>query len=169
MIHRHQGIKQADVVLAMVPLGNEFSEEQKRQNFYYYDPLTTGDSSLSAGMQSIVAAEIGDEAKALEYYHYDLMMDLGDVQGNVSNGVHVGSTDAVWQGIVCGFAGVRDFDGKLSFTPRPFLIRSRYPRGGWRGAASCAGNRPRTFRVPSGVGNDPGHPGRGHSRGPVAS
>ena len=118
VIYRHQVIKQADVVLAMVLLGNEFSEEQKRQNFHYYDPLTTGDSSLSAGMQSIVAAEIGDEAKALEYYHYALMMDLGDVHGNVSNGVHVGSTGAVWQAVVYGFAGVRDFDGKLSFTPR---------------------------------------------------
>ena len=29
------------------PAGNEFSEEQKRRNFDYYDPLTTGDSSLS--------------------------------------------------------------------------------------------------------------------------
>ena len=33
--------------------------EQKRRNFDYYDPLTTGDSSLSACIQSIVAAELG--------------------------------------------------------------------------------------------------------------
>src|SRR5690606_34244869 len=56
-IYRHQVIKQADVVLAMVLLGDEFSEEQKRRNFDYYDPLTTGDSSLSACVQAILAAE----------------------------------------------------------------------------------------------------------------
>ena len=48
VIYRHQVLKQADIVLAMFLLGNEFPEEQKRRNFDYYDPLTTGDSSLSA-------------------------------------------------------------------------------------------------------------------------
>jgi alpha,alpha-trehalose phosphorylase len=42
VIYRHQVIKQADIVLAMFLLGNEFSEEQKRRNFDYYDALTTG-------------------------------------------------------------------------------------------------------------------------------
>ena len=59
VIYRHQVLKQADIVLAMFLLGDEFSEEQKRRNFDYYDPLTTGDSSLSACVQSIIAAEIG--------------------------------------------------------------------------------------------------------------
>ena len=59
VIYRYQVIKQADIVLAMFLLGNEFSLEQKKRNFDYYDPLTTGDSSLSACIQSIVAAEIG--------------------------------------------------------------------------------------------------------------
>ena len=61
VIYRHQVIKQADVVLAMFLHGHEFSLEQKQRNFDYYDPLTTGDSSLSACIQSIVAAEIGYE------------------------------------------------------------------------------------------------------------
>jgi Trehalose and maltose hydrolases (possible phosphorylases) len=64
----------------MFLLGNEFSEEQKRRNFGYYDPLTTGDSSLSACVQSIIAAEIGEEHKALEYFQYALLMDLGNVR-----------------------------------------------------------------------------------------
>jgi alpha,alpha-trehalose phosphorylase len=54
VIYRYQVIKQADIVLAMFLLGDEFSAEQKRRNFEYYDPLTTGDSSLSACVQSIV-------------------------------------------------------------------------------------------------------------------
>jgi alpha,alpha-trehalose phosphorylase len=118
VIYRHQVLKQADIVLAMFLLGNEFSEEQKRRNFDYYDPLTTGDSSLSACVQAIVAAEIGRERQALEYFQYALLMDLGNVAGNASDGVHIASAAGVWSTLVFGFGGVRDFDGRLSFAPR---------------------------------------------------
>ncbi len=118
VIYRHQVLKQADIVLAMFLLGNEFSLEQKRRNFDYYDPLTTGDSSLSASVQSIVAAEIGDQRRALEYFQHALLMDLANVAGNASNGVHIASAAGVWSALVFGFGGVRDFDGQLSFDPR---------------------------------------------------
>ncbi len=110
-------LKQADIVLAMFLLGDEFSREQKRRNFEYYDPLTTGDSSLSACVQSIIAAEIGSERQALEYFNYALLMDLANVAGNASNGVHIASAAGVWSSLVFGFGGVRDFDGRLSFSP----------------------------------------------------
>ncbi len=118
VIYRHQVIKQADVVLAMVLLGDEFSLEQKRRNFDYYDPLTTGDSSLSACVQSILAAEIGYEHKALEYFQYALLMDLANVAGNVVDGVHVASVGGVWMALTQGFGGLRDYHGELSFDPR---------------------------------------------------
>jgi len=117
VIYRHQVLKQADIVLAMFLLGNEFSPEQKRRNFEYYDPLTTGDSSLAACVQSIIAAEIGNERQALEYFEYALLMDLADVAGNASDGVHIASAAGVWSSLVFGFGGVRDFDGELSFAP----------------------------------------------------
>jgi alpha,alpha-trehalose phosphorylase len=118
VIYRHQVIKQADVVLAMFLLGDEFSLEQKRRNFDYYDPLTTGDSSLSACVQAIVAAEIGYEERALEYFQYALLMDLADVSGNVVDGVHIASTGGVWMALVHGFGGLRDHGGALTFDPR---------------------------------------------------
>jgi alpha,alpha-trehalose phosphorylase len=117
-IYRHQVIKQADIVLAMFLLGNEFSEEQKRANFEYYDALTTGDSSLSACVQSIVAAEVGDDERALEYFRRALLMDLGKGGSGSADGVHIASAAGVWQALVFGFGGVRDFDGRLSLTPR---------------------------------------------------
>jgi alpha,alpha-trehalose phosphorylase len=117
VIYRYQVIKQADIVLAMFLLGNEFSQEQKRRNYEYYDPLTTGDSSLSACVQGILAAEIGNERQALQYFHYALLMDLADIAGNTSDGVHVASAAGVWSSLVFGFGGVRDFDGDLSFEP----------------------------------------------------
>jgi alpha,alpha-trehalose phosphorylase len=117
VIYRYQVLKQADVVLAMFLLGDEFSGEQKRRNFDYYDRLTTGDSSLSACVQSIIAAETGNERQALEYFDYALLMDLANIAGNASDGVHIASAAGVWSALVFGFGGVRDFDGRLSFTP----------------------------------------------------
>ena len=117
-IYRHQVLKQADVVMAMFLLGNEFTLEQKRRNFEYYDPLTTGDSSLSASIQSIVAAEIGNYRAATRYFDFALLMDLADIAGNVSDGVHVASSAGVWMALVFGFGGVRDYDGALSIDPR---------------------------------------------------
>jgi alpha,alpha-trehalose phosphorylase len=117
-IYRYQVIKQADVVLAMVLLAEEFDADQKARNFRYYDPLTTGDSSLSACVQAILAAEIGAEDKALEYFQYALLMDLADVAGNVVDGVHIASTGGVWMALMYGFAGLDDHDGHLRFDPR---------------------------------------------------
>jgi alpha,alpha-trehalose phosphorylase len=118
VIYRYQVVKQADVVLAMYLLGNEFTIDEKRRNFEYYEPLTTGDSSLSACVQSIVAAEIGDEEAAMSHFRSAVAMDLADVAGNVSDGVHIATSGGVWQVLVFGFGGVRDFDGRLTIDPR---------------------------------------------------
>jgi len=63
-IYRKRVIKQADVVLAMFLLGDAFSPEAKKRNFDFYDPLTTGDSSLSSCVEAIIAAQVGDIEKA---------------------------------------------------------------------------------------------------------
>jgi alpha,alpha-trehalose phosphorylase len=117
-LYRHQVIKQADVVLAMFLLGHAFSLDDKKRNFNYYDSLTTGDSSLSACIQSIMAAEVGDLDKAVEYARVAALMDLGNVAGNVKDGCHIASMGGVWMVFVYGFAGLRDYDGRLSFKPR---------------------------------------------------
>jgi alpha,alpha-trehalose phosphorylase len=117
VIYRHQVIKQADVVLAMFLLGQEFSPEQKKRNFEYYDQLTTGDSSLSACIQSIVAFETGSDDLGLRYLMNALLMDLGDAGGNVKDGCHIASMGGTWMGVVYGLAGLRDYDGRLSFHP----------------------------------------------------
>ena len=118
VIYRFQVIKQADITLAMFLLGHEFSREQKRRNFDYYDPLTTGDSSLSPCIQSILAADLGYEDKAVEYFRNAALMDIADVAGNTADGVHVASAGGVWMAVVYGFGGLRDSDGTLAFDPR---------------------------------------------------
>ncbi|MBV8455320.1 MAG: glycoside hydrolase family 65 protein, partial [Acetobacteraceae bacterium] len=117
-IYRKQVIKQADVVLAMFLLGDLFSPEAKRRNFEYYDPLTTGDSSLSSCIEAIIATQIGDTEKAIQYGIAALLMDLADVGGNVRDGCHVASMGGTWMMLVYGLGGLRDEDGTLSFWPR---------------------------------------------------
>ncbi len=126
VIYRYQVLKQTDVVFAMFLLGEDFTPEQKRRNFDYYDPLTTGDSSLSACIQSIVAAELGYRTKALEYWKYALLMDLADVGGNVKDGCHIAALGGSWMAAVYGLAGMRDRGGQLSFDPRPYVGRLRF-------------------------------------------
>ncbi len=116
-IYRYQVIKQADVVLAMFLLGHKFPEGHLKSNFDYYDPLTTGDSSLSVCIQSIVAAELGYLDKAMDYAHYAVLMDLDDVEENVKDGCHIASMGGSWMLCVYGLAGMRDRGGHLSFNP----------------------------------------------------
>jgi alpha,alpha-trehalose phosphorylase len=118
VIYRFQVIKQADIVLAMFMLTDEFDEDLKRRNFEYYDPLTTGDSSLSASIQSIMAAELGNNSKAIEYFRYGVFMDLADVAGNTADGLHIAAAGGVWMTLVYGFGGLRDTDGHLRFDPQ---------------------------------------------------
>ncbi|HYG92273.1 MAG TPA: glycosyl hydrolase family 65 protein, partial [Nocardioides sp.] len=108
VIYRFQVLKQADVVLALFLLGEEFTPEQKRADFEYYDPITTGDSTLSAVMQSIIAAEVGYHELALRYFNSAVYVDLADRHNNTADGVHVASTGGVWSALVGGFGGFRD-------------------------------------------------------------
>ena len=117
-IYRKQVIKQADVVLAMFLLGEAFSLEAKKRTFEFYDPLTTGDSSLSSCVEAIIAAQIGDMGKAIRYGMAALLMDLADVGGNVKDGCHIASMGGTWMTLTYGFGGMRDDDGTLSFWPR---------------------------------------------------
>jgi alpha,alpha-trehalose phosphorylase len=117
-IYRRQVIKQADVVLALFLLGDVYSVEEKQRNFHFYDPLTTGDSSLSSCVEAIVAAQAGNVEKAISYGMAALLMDLDDVGGNVKDGCHIASMGGTWMMLIYGLGGMRDADGILSFSPR---------------------------------------------------
>ena len=125
VIYRHQVLKQADVVLAMALRSDQFPLDQKRRNFDYYDPITTGDSSLSACVQAMAAAQIGYDELAVEYFREALFVDLADTHGNASDGVHVASCGGVWGTIAFGFAGLFDSGTALRFSPSLPVARGR--------------------------------------------
>jgi alpha,alpha-trehalose phosphorylase len=117
VIYRHQVCKQADVVLALLLLGDQFTLEDKRRDFDYYEAVTTHDSSLSSCIFSIIAAEVGYPDKAYDYFMETARLDLDDTHGNTHYGVHTAAMAGTWMGVAYGFAGMRVVRGELHFAP----------------------------------------------------
>ena len=118
VIYRHQVCKQADVLLALLLLGDQFGLDDKRRDFDYYEPLTTHDSSLSRCIFGIVASEVGYVAKAYDYFVDGVRTDLDDHHGNTRNGVHTAAMAGAWHGVVAGFAGLRMQRAIPAFAPQ---------------------------------------------------
>jgi alpha,alpha-trehalose phosphorylase len=117
-LYRKQVVKQADLVLALYLRGDAFSPEEKARDFEYYEALTVRDSSLSAFVQAVVAAEVGHLELAYDYLGEAAMLDLDDIYHNTRDGVHLASLAGAWIAAVAGFGGMRDHGGSLSFAPR---------------------------------------------------
>ncbi|MCT2585379.1 glycoside hydrolase family 65 protein [Actinophytocola gossypii] len=117
-LYRKQVVKQADLVMALYVRGDAFTAEQKARNVAYYEPLTVRDSSLSAGPQAVLAAEVGHLDLAYDYLAETAFTDLHDLHHNVRNGLHIASLASSWLVAVAGFGGMRDHNGALSFAPR---------------------------------------------------
>jgi beta-phosphoglucomutase len=115
VIYRHQVCKQADVVLALLLLSDQFTLEDKRRDFDYYEAVTTHDSSLSSCIFSIIAAEVGYQDKAYDYFMETARLDLDDTHGNTHYGVHTAAMAGTWMGVAYGFAGMRVVGGELKF------------------------------------------------------
>lgn len=116
-IYRHQVLKQADVVLAMVLLDDRVDLKTKIANLKYYEPLTTHDSTLSACAHCILYCEIGDYESAFEYYQKTLFVDSKNSHANSHHGIHTASMGGSWLCIVQGFAGMRIRNERLYFSP----------------------------------------------------
>jgi alpha,alpha-trehalose phosphorylase len=118
LLYSSQVVKQADLVFALYACGDCFSDEQKRRDFDYYESITVRDSSLSACIQAIVAAEVGHLELAFDYFRETALIDLRDLAGNTAEGLHIASLSGVWMVAVAGFGGLRDHGELLSFAPR---------------------------------------------------
>jgi len=118
MLYSSQVIKQADLVFAMYLCGDRWTKEQKARDFAYYESVNVRDSSLSAAIQAVVAAEVGHLELAFDYLNETAFIDLRDLAGNTHDGVHLAALSGVWLAIVAGFGGMRDHDEPLEFAPR---------------------------------------------------
>ncbi|MDQ4081757.1 MAG: family 65 glycosyl hydrolase, partial [Actinomycetota bacterium] len=118
LLYSSQVVKQADLVLALYACGDQFDPEQKARDFEYYERITVRDSSLSACIQAIVAAEVGHVELAYDYFGETAFIDLRDLAFNTRDGVHLASLAGTWLAAVAGFGGMRDHGKTLAFTPR---------------------------------------------------
>jgi alpha,alpha-trehalose phosphorylase len=117
-LYRKQVVKQADLVFAMFVRGDAFTAEQKARNFDYYEQLTVRDSSLSACIQAIMAAEVGHMDLAYDYFAEAALIDLEDLEHNTRDGLHIASLAGAAGVALAGFGGARDHGGNYSFRPR---------------------------------------------------
>jgi alpha,alpha-trehalose phosphorylase len=125
LLYSSQVVKQADLVFALYACGDYFTPEQKARDFEYYERITVRDSSLSAAIQAIVAAEVGQLELAYDYFGETAFIDLRDLAFNTKDGIHLASLAGTWLTAVAGFGGMRDHGGTIAFSPRlpPKLTR----------------------------------------------
>ncbi len=110
-------IKQADVLQGIYFFEDHYDLETIRRNFDFYEPRTVHESSLSPCVHAILAAKLGDEARAYEFYLRTARLDLDDYNNDTEDGCHITSMAGTWMAVVEGFGGMRVRDGKLSFQP----------------------------------------------------
>lgn len=112
-------LKQADVVMLLFLLGQEFDPETQRLNFDYYEKRTLHRSSLSPGVHCIMGIRTGESARAYEYLERSAYVDLDDNQGNTREGIHAAAAAITWQSVVLGYGGMGlGKDGLLEFAPQ---------------------------------------------------
>lgn len=110
-------IKQADVLQGIYFFEDQYDIDTIRRNFDFYEPRTVHESSLSPCVHAILAAKLGDEQRAYEFYLRTSRLDLDDYNNDTEDGCHITSMAGTWMSVVEGFGGMRVKDGKISFAP----------------------------------------------------
>jgi alpha,alpha-trehalose phosphorylase len=128
LLYSSQVVKQADLVFALYVCDDCFDAEQRARDFDYYERITVRDSSLSAAIQAVMAAEVGHLELAYDYFGETAFIDLRDLAFNTRDGLHLASLAGTWLVAVAGFGGMRDSGETLAFAPRlpPRLSRLRF-------------------------------------------
>ena len=116
-ILRSAYIKQGDVIQGLYFFEHEFSKEEIKRNFDFYEQFTVHESSLSPCIHSILACSIGSIERAYEHYLATARLDLDDYNKEVHEGLHITSMAGTWKSIVEGFGGMRYKNDCLSFNP----------------------------------------------------
>ncbi len=117
---KYQVIKQADVIMLLCLLRNDYDKDTWYVNWEYYNPRTdhTYGSSLGPAIHAWAACEMEQPDIAYEHFIRAARADLFDVRGNANDGIHAASAGGLWQAIAFGFAGLNFKDNQAVITPR---------------------------------------------------
>jgi trehalose/maltose hydrolase-like predicted phosphorylase len=123
-VQKYQIIKQADVLMLLTVLRQEFDLETKRVNWDYYYPITDHEygSSLTPAFHVILACELDKAREAKELFRIGNLVDLENLRGNTPDGIHNACSGAAWQAAALGFAG-------LKVTADGYTTDPRWPDG----------------------------------------
>jgi trehalose/maltose hydrolase-like predicted phosphorylase len=159
---RSQIIKQADVIMLLFLLGDEYPREVHEANFRFYEPRTTHDSSLSPSFHALAAARAGDLETARRYFERAANLDLDFAHGvTAAGGVHIAALGGMWHALVFGFGGMYVEDEGPRFEPHvPEDWQTLRFLALWRGLqlrVSAAGNVAEVQKVEKGPARV--HPG----------
>jgi maltose phosphorylase len=116
-IFRLDMLKQPDFLNLPYFFSRDFSLEEKRANYEYYEARTSHESSLSPSLHAILAAELGKSEEAYDFLAYAARLDLDNYNRNTEQGIHSSSAAGVWAGMVSGFGGMRTDGPRLAFSP----------------------------------------------------
>jgi len=118
-LQKYRIIKQADTLMLLTVLEDEFDFKTKKANWDYYYPITDHDfgSSLTPALHTILASEVGQFNAAYRLLMKGALVDIEDLRGNTSEGAHIACAGAVWQAVVLGIAGLRI--NKAGYTTNP--------------------------------------------------
>lgn len=117
VLYSLQVLKQADLLLAMVLLPEQFSDAQVQTNYDYYEPITTHDSSLSPAIYAIAAARLGEATGAIKFFKRTINTDLQNVQGNTADGLHLAAMGGSWITFAWGLMGLTVDDEHAALHP----------------------------------------------------
>jgi len=108
-IQKYQIVKQADVLMMLTMLNQEFDRRTKEANWDYYYPITDHDygSSLTPALHVILACELDHMEDVYTLFMKGARVDLDNLRGNSPEGVHAACAGAVWQAAILGCAGLR--------------------------------------------------------------
>jgi maltose phosphorylase len=110
-------IKQADVLQGLYFFDDKYDLDTIKRNYEFYEPLTVHESSLSPCVHAIIAARIGREDDAYNFYLRTSRLDLDSYNNDTEDGLHITSMAGTWMSVVEGFAGMHVKDNQLKFNP----------------------------------------------------
>lgn len=116
-IYRNDMIKQPDVLMFLFLFNSRFNKDVLKANYEFYEPRCIHESSLSPSVHSILAAQLGKEKEAFDFFGFATRMDLDNYNRNSGEGLHTTSIAAAWMNIVYGFGGLRSDAETLTLRP----------------------------------------------------
>ncbi len=116
-VSRSQIVKQPDVLMAHHLVPADLPCGSLAADLDYYLPRTAHGSSLSPAIAASLLAQAGRADDALALLDIALRLDLDDLTGMTSSGLHLATLAGVWQALLFGFAGVQVRAGRLRLDP----------------------------------------------------